>query len=124
LGVVAGFAERVLVMYAGRIVESAAVRELFARPSHPYTLGLLQCAPRIDGEIAARLRSIPGHPPQHARRAIGCAFQPRCALAIERCVRETPPLDPVDEAACAAHRSACCRSSELAHREVAHGTIA
>jgi oligopeptide transport system ATP-binding protein len=129
LGVVAGFAERVLVMYAGRIVESAPTRELFARPSHPYTLGLLQSAPRIDGDVGGRLRSIPGQPPSGERHADGraleaCAFRPRCALAVERCAREVPALMPRKDARELDHRSACFRMDDLARREIASEVLA
>ncbi len=110
LGVVAGAADRVLVMYAGRIVEAASARDLFARALHPYTHGLLCSAPRIDGDVALRLSSIPGQPPDLARPIAGCAFAPRCAFTHGRCEREQPELEaPVDD-----HRSACFVRGDLA----------
>ncbi len=90
LGVVAGLCERVLVMYAGQIVEAAAVDDLFARPRHPYTLGLLQSVPRLDA-VSSRLTSIEGQPPDLLAPPAGCAFAPRCAFAMAAC-REAPPL--------------------------------
>jgi oligopeptide/dipeptide ABC transporter ATP-binding protein len=125
LGVVAGAADRVLVMYAGRIVESSSTPELFARPEHPYTQGLLASAPRIDGALATRLSSIPGQPPDPARSLQGCSFAPRCAFVHTRCERERPVLEPEsarrrddDPRALAgdigAHRSACFVREDLA----------
>jgi len=93
LGVVAGAADRVLVMYAGRIVEAASVRDLFKRALHPYTHGLLRSAPRVDGDVAARLSAIPGQPPDLARSIPGCSFAPRCAFTHARCEREKPELE-------------------------------
>jgi len=97
LGVVAGMAKDVMVMYAGRIVEKATVEMLFARPQHPYTIGLLRSLP---GRIAAaassgpirRLAAIPGRPPDPARLPPGCPFVPRCPWAFDRCSAERPPL--------------------------------
>jgi peptide/nickel transport system ATP-binding protein len=91
LGVVAETAERVAVMYAGRIVETADVATLFARPRHPYTVGLLRSLPRLDGE-ADRLEPIRGQPPVPARLPSGCAFHPRCAWAQPLCAAEAPAL--------------------------------
>ena len=92
LGVVAGFADRVAVMYAGRVVEEAATDEIFARPRHPYTRALLASVPRLDAPLGARLAAIPGSPPDLARLPAGCAFAPRCALAIPSCAGARPPL--------------------------------
>ncbi|HET6503683.1 MAG TPA: ABC transporter ATP-binding protein [Amycolatopsis sp.] len=92
LGVIAGRADRVLVMYAGRIVESGPTRELFARPRHPYTAALLGAIPRLDQEKGEQLRSIPGLPPDLAHPPAGCRFAPRCAFATERCHAENPVL--------------------------------
>ncbi|HVS09213.1 MAG TPA: ABC transporter ATP-binding protein [Planctomycetota bacterium] len=99
LGVVARSCDRVSVMYAGRLVETAELREVFARPLHPYTLGLLESAPRLAREGGARpeLPSIPGLPPDLARLPAGCAFHPRCSFRIERCGRERPSLQPFME---------------------------
>lgn len=90
LGVVAGLCGRVQVMYAGQVVEAAAVDELFARPRHPYTLGLLQSVPRLDG-VRGRLEAIEGQPPDLLAPPAGCAFAPRCRFAMRAC-REVPPL--------------------------------
>ena len=103
LGVVAGFVERVLVMYAGRIVEEAPTEELFANPLHPYTRGLLSSVPRLDREIAS-LEQIPGSPPDLADLDRGCPFRERCPAAVERCAHEEPPLEARDSAS---RRVAC-----------------
>jgi oligopeptide/dipeptide ABC transporter ATP-binding protein len=102
LGVVARYADRVNVMYAGRIVERGTAREIYADPRHPYTLGLLRSVPRLDEPIRAKLEPIPGQPPDLSRLPRGCAFAPRCPYVIDRC-QEAPPLDPV----AAEHLSAC-----------------
>jgi peptide/nickel transport system ATP-binding protein len=91
LGVVAGTADRVVVMYAGQVVETAATPELFARPQHPYTEGLLASIPRID-RPADRLYSIPGNVPAATNWPGGCRFHPRCPFAWEKCRAEEPPL--------------------------------
>ncbi|AJE48877.1 oligopeptide/dipeptide ABC transporter ATP-binding protein [Celeribacter indicus] len=91
LGVVAGFCERAIVMYGGRIMEEAAVDPLFERPTHPYTKGLLEAIPRVD-EAQDSLRAIPGNPPNMAGVPVGCPFAPRCGYSDERCRRETPAL--------------------------------
>ncbi|HEX7969772.1 MAG TPA: ABC transporter ATP-binding protein [Stellaceae bacterium] len=113
LGVVAEMAERVVVMYAGRKVEEAPVRELFRHPRHPYTLGLLASVPRLGatlgGKRAPHLAEIPGTVPSLRKPIIGCAFAPRCAYAVERCRREAPPL----EAKAPAHLAACFESDRL-----------
>jgi len=90
LGVVAGIADRVAVMYAGRIVESAPVRELFAAAAHPYTAALLASVPRLDTPLTERLADIDGQPPRPGEERPGCAFAPRCPAARELC-RTTPP---------------------------------
>jgi oligopeptide/dipeptide ABC transporter ATP-binding protein len=91
LGVVAGVADRVAVMYAGRIVELGSSDTVFARPSHPYTRALLNSVPRIDGSVTARLPSIPGAPPPLSRLPAGCPFRPRCAYAVDVCAEIDPP---------------------------------
>jgi oligopeptide transport system ATP-binding protein len=91
LGVVAGMADRVLVMYAGRIVESAPTDALFAAPAHPYTAGLLASTPSLTGAHRERLRAIPGLPPSLSALPTGCAFRPRCGRAIDACA-EAPAL--------------------------------
>ena len=101
LGVVAGAADRVAVMYAGRIVETAAVRPLFAAPSHPYTRGLLDCLPRLDSRHDIQA-SIPGVPASPLSLPAGCPFAPRCRHAIDACRVTEPDLTPHGEtmAAC------------------------
>ena len=105
LGVVAELADRVAVMYAGRIVELADVETLFARPRHPYTLGLLASLPRLDLDLA-RLSPIPGQPPSLIDLPPGCPFHPRCRLSRgrERCRTELPPLSGTDRPG---QRAAC-----------------
>ncbi len=106
LGVVAGFTDRVAVMYAGRIVEQGPTEPLLARPSHPYTLGLLASVPRLDRPRQATLTPIPGVPPNLGAEIRGCPFRPRCAAAVARCAAEDPPLEQVGEAP----RSVACWS--------------
>ena len=103
LGVVARYADRVVVMYAGRIVEAAPARELYARPRHPYTRGLMASVPRIDGDTSKRLAPIDGQPPNLARLPQGCAFAPRCREATAACAQERPALrdiGPQHQVAC------------------------
>jgi oligopeptide transport system ATP-binding protein len=95
LGVVARYADKVAVMYAGRIVESAPARELYGRPAHPYTRGLMASVPRLDGDTSRRLVPIEGQPPDLSTLPEGCSFAPRCKLAFDRCRRERPVLGPV-----------------------------
>ena len=92
LGVVAEMAQRVVVMYAGRKVEEASVIDLFEKPMHPYTLGLLNSMPRLDEAASKRLVEIPGMVPSMRTEIVGCAFAPRCSSASERCTQETPVL--------------------------------
>jgi oligopeptide transport system ATP-binding protein len=92
LGAVAGLADRVAVMYAGRIVEEAGVEDLFARPRHPYTSGLLQAVPRLDTPLDRELIGIPGQPPLHRSASPGCAFVSRCDAVLARCRSEDPAL--------------------------------
>ena len=103
LGVVAGMADRVAVMYAGRIVEHAATRRLFTVPRHPYTLGLLDAVPRLDGPLRQRLAAIPGAPPPISEVPSGCPFHPRCPFAFERCEADEPELKETAER----HAAAC-----------------
>jgi peptide/nickel transport system ATP-binding protein/oligopeptide transport system ATP-binding protein len=91
MGVIAETADRVLVMYAGRVIEQAPVATLFDQPLHPYTRGLLSCVPTLD-QRKARLDAIPGTLPEPGRRPPGCAFAPRCPIAIPACVEALPPL--------------------------------
>jgi len=90
LGVIAGIADRVAVMYAGQIVEHAEVKELFRNPQHPYTRALLETLPKADGERDERLRSIDGQPPNMNAAPTSCEFAPRCSHAFERCWAENP----------------------------------
>ncbi len=92
LGVVAEMAQRVVVMYAGRKVEEANVFDLFEKPMHPYTLGLLNSMPRLDDAASKRLVEIPGMVPSMRTEIVGCAFAPRCSSATERCSQESPVL--------------------------------
>ena len=95
LGIVAGLADRVLVMYAGYIIESAPVQELYANPRHPYTLGLLRSVPRLDEERPERLVPIEGLPPDLINLPDACPFSPRCRYAIDKCWQQNPRLEPV-----------------------------
>jgi oligopeptide transport system ATP-binding protein len=104
LGVVAGMTDRVVVMYAGKVMETAPTDELFANPRHPYTLGLLASVPRLDEERHSQLKTIEGSPPDLIKPPPGCPFMPRCAFARAIC-RTMPPLDPVDGAS--NHIKAC-----------------
>ena len=92
LGVVARYADRVNVMYAGRIVESASADAIYSAPRHPYTIGLLRSVPRLDQPIADKLVPIEGQPPNPLDLPGGCAFHPRCPFAIPKCRVEAPPL--------------------------------
>lgn len=95
LGVVAGRADRIAVMYAGRIVETAPTRELFHNLAHPYTAALLESIPRLESPSGTRLKAIGGLPPRVVGEPSGCAFAPRCARATDRCLTEAPGLVPV-----------------------------
>jgi len=103
LGVVAGLAHRVIVMYAGFIVEEAPVKELYGNPRHPYTVGLLGSLPRLDEARARRLTSIEGLPPDLIDLPKGCPFYARCRYRIDRCATENPKLEPVGPG----HKIAC-----------------
>jgi oligopeptide/dipeptide ABC transporter ATP-binding protein len=92
LGVVADIADRVIVMYAGRVVEEGTLDEIFYDPQHPYTWGLLGSITRIDADRSQRLPAIPGQPPSLLRPPTGCHFRPRCPHAFDRCT-EVPPLE-------------------------------
>ena len=108
LGVVAGTCDRVLVMYAGRVVETASTARLFESPLHPYTRGLMASVPSLTGDPRARLASIPGTPPDPAAPLPGCAFAPRCSVAIERCGRDVPALDRIVLRGDEGQRAAAC----------------
>lgn len=112
LGVVAEFADRICVMYGGRIVEDGTVEDIFYRPKHPYTLGLLNSVPRISSGTSHRLKAIPGQPPSLINLPQGCSFAPRCEytskVANGQCAIEVPSLDEKS----AGHLSRCFLSSE------------
>jgi len=103
LGVVAGLAERVIVMYGGFIIEESPVKELYAHPEHPYTIGLLGSLPRLDEKERTKLYSIEGLPPVLMQKPTACPFAPRCRWAMERCWKENPVLETVAPE----HRVAC-----------------
>jgi oligopeptide/dipeptide ABC transporter ATP-binding protein len=96
LGVLAGMADRVNVMYAGAVIESGTTDDLFAKPRHPYTVGLLRSIPRLDGETGGKLVPIEGRPPDLVEAPVGCSFYARCAWRTDRCATETPALLPID----------------------------
>jgi oligopeptide transport system ATP-binding protein len=102
LGVVAGMCERVMVMYAGRIVESGPTEDVFAHPKHPYTWSLLRSIPRLDADRREALKPIEGLPPDLIDLPTGCAFHPRCPFAVDRCSRDTPALNRVGDTQLAA----------------------
>ena len=109
LGIIAGLADRVNVMYAGFIIEEAPVKEVYGNPLHPYTLGLLGSVPRLDEVRRKRLTSIEGLPPDLIGLPPGCPFAPRCVYRVDLCLEETPPLLATDAPR---HRSACWRWEE------------
>jgi oligopeptide/dipeptide ABC transporter ATP-binding protein len=115
LGVVAEMADRVAVMYGGRVVEEAGVVEIFKSPRHPYTIGLLNSVPHtdyaaLDRGQARRLEAIPGNVPSPRKLPPGCTFAPRCRHAVEACTAAVPPLADTG----GGHMSRCIRWSELA----------
>jgi oligopeptide transport system ATP-binding protein len=103
LGVVARYADRVNVMYAGRIVEKGTAKDIYDNPRHPYTIGLMASVPQLDQSIKKKLQPIPGHPPNLAHVPAGCPFHIRCSFAIEKCRHERPELEAVGEK----HEKAC-----------------
>ena len=111
LGVVARYARRVNVMYAGKIIERGIARDIYYEPAHPYTLGLLRSVPRLDVTRRDRLEAIEGLPPDLDLLPKGCAYYPRCPFRMERCLEETPPLEPV-----ANGHLAACWASESVHQ--------
>jgi oligopeptide transport system ATP-binding protein len=110
LGVIAETADRVAVMYAGRIVETGPMREVFRRPAHPYTVGLMRSIPRLDA-CGRRLLAIGGSPPVLSKLPPGCAFRPRCAHAEARCATERPALAPLGDG----RASACHFAAAVLH---------
>src|SRR5262249_56655762 len=110
LGVVARYANRVNVMYAGRLVESGPAAEVYHKPRHPYTMALLRSVPRLDRPRQERLDPVEGQPPDLTRLDAGCAVRPRCRFPVDACRRARPPLEPTDNAR---HLAACFRSLEI-----------
>jgi oligopeptide transport system ATP-binding protein len=92
LGVVARYADRVCVMYGGKVIETASAADLYAKPMHPYTRGLMHSIPRLDEPAGRRLVPIKGQPPNLAQLPPGCAFNPRCGETVDRCRRDVPEL--------------------------------
>jgi peptide/nickel transport system ATP-binding protein len=117
LGVIAGFADKVAVMYAGKPVELGAVDDVYYRPRMPYTLGLLGSIPRLDATSREPLTPIEGSPPSLVNLPVGCPFAPRCPMRIEVCVEVEPALDPMRSSG-PAHFAACHRSEEIETREL------
>ena len=109
LALVAGMVDKVIVMYSGYIVEQAPVDDLYARPAHPYTMGLLQAIPTLEQRNQERLASIEGMPPDLRTPATACPFAPRCPYVVEQCQQAVPLLQPVG----ANHLAACWRAEEL-----------
>ena len=106
----AELADRMLTMYAGRVVERARVDDLFYRPRHPYAVGLLRAVPRVSGALGS-VASIPGQPPDLIRLPQGCKYHPRCPFRIDACLAEDPPLLPTDMPD---HDAACIRWKDVA----------
>ena len=109
LGVVARYADRVNIMYAGKVIERGNAREIYANPRHPYTVGLLRSVPRLDLPRRAKLDPIEGQPPDLIHLAPGCSFEPRCKWAVDKCKTDIPELTEAGEG----HLSACWRSEDL-----------
>ena len=112
LGVVARYADRVCVMYAGQIVESGTAIDIFKRPRHPYTVGLMASVPRLDATEKVRLTTIEGQPPLLIQKIDGCAFQPRCDWAIDKCLTDPPQL----EEKAPGHAARCWRNPNVDQR--------
>ena len=109
LGVVARYADRVNIMYAGKVIERGEAREIYANPRHPYTVGLLRSVPRLDLPRRAKLDPIEGQPPDLINLPPGCAFRERCRWAVDKCATDTPELVETSDG----HLSACFRADEL-----------
>jgi oligopeptide/dipeptide ABC transporter ATP-binding protein len=118
LGVVARYADRVNVMYAGKIIERGTAREIYANPRHPYTLGLLRSVPRLDEPRRNRLAPIEGQPPDLTRLPPGCSFGPRCVFRVDRCSAERPALRDVSRNGTGPHVTACWEAERLAGEKV------
>ena len=109
LGVVARYADRVNIMYAGRIIERGSAREIYSNPRHPYTVGLLRSVPRLDLPRRAKLDPIEGQPPDLVNLPAGCAFRARCRWAVDKCATDAPGLQETNPE----HWSACWRAEDL-----------
>ena len=109
LGVVARYADRVNVMYAGKIIESGTAHEIYHKPAHPYTLGLLHSVPRLDQSRKERLLPITGQPPDLTRLDSGCSFRPRCSFQVDQCANAFPSLETVEKG----HITACWEREKL-----------
>lgn len=116
LGVVADVADRVAVMYAGRVVETGPLQTVYEEPAHPYTVGLMESLPLLDTRID-RLTSIEGSPPDLLQLPSGCPFHPRCRFARDRCRDEDPPLEHIRETSAGGQRSACHFAEEVLEYE-------
>ncbi|NIP18977.1 MAG: peptide ABC transporter ATP-binding protein, partial [Xanthomonadales bacterium] len=115
LGVVARYADRVNVMYAGRIIESGTAEQIYHNPKHPYTLALLQSVPRFDHTRGEKLKPVGGQPPDLTKLDEGCSFRPRCAFATAQCTQAKPPLETIEEG----HISACWEKGNVRLEETA-----
>ncbi len=115
LGVVARYADRVNVMYAGKIIESGTARDIYHNPRHPYTLALLKSVPRMDLPRQAKLDPVEGQPPDLTRLDEGCAFRPRCPYATAKCAREFPPIEKIK----GPHIVACWEKDKVAKATLA-----
>jgi oligopeptide transport system ATP-binding protein len=113
LGVVAGLAKRVNVMYAGSLIETGPVKLIYGNPRHPYTVGLLGSLPRLDEKPGAKLYSIEGEPPDLVDLQPGCPFYERCTYAVDRCQQDTPILEPVEPG----HLVACWEKEKVRRAE-------
>jgi oligopeptide/dipeptide ABC transporter ATP-binding protein len=112
--VVSQFSDDIIVMYAGRCVESSPKKELLMKPKHPYTVGLIRSVPLLEARKTKRLKSIPGFPPDMSNVPPGCPFAPRCEYAREKCLTEIPELREVDENhLCACHYPLTMISSKI-----------
>ncbi|MDB5074140.1 MAG: peptide transporter ATP-binding protein [Chloroflexi bacterium] len=120
LGLVAQTCSRVAIMYAGRVIEEGTVEQIFESPRHPYTVGLIESIPLVDGPLHTRLPAIPGSPPNMAKPIIGCAFAPRCPLASNECREGTIPLYDVAPQ----HRVACGKHALVSKHSVIYGVRA
>jgi oligopeptide/dipeptide ABC transporter ATP-binding protein len=109
LGVVARYANRVNVMYAGKIVETGTAEDVYKRPKHPYTLALLKSVPRLDHPRGQKLDPVDGQPPDLARLDDGCPFRPRCRFAVDKCATSNPTLENVSDG----HQAACWEKNKL-----------